>query len=122
MVYKMPPALPWFNYAGSTAAAEMEWNMEEECPVSKSELELTKIATMTFDCLDCPDLAQADIVGHPQIDTKNLSILSFDTGYLPGGKVLPWPKPQLQALLTMKLIHSQLQLLFKTLRPCACRC
>jgi len=39
------------------AATEMEWNKEEEHPVPKSELELTKIATMTFDWLNCPDLA-----------------------------------------------------------------
>jgi len=39
---------------------------------------------MTFDWLDCPDLAQADTMDQPQIDTKDLSILSFDTGHLLG--------------------------------------
>jgi len=49
MEYKNgPPALHWFNYAGLVPAIEMEWNKEEECPVSKSELELNKIATITF--------------------------------------------------------------------------
>ncbi len=57
-----PPTLYWFNYAGLTAAAEMEWNKEEEFPVPKSQSELKKIATMTFDWLNCPDLAQADTV------------------------------------------------------------
>ncbi len=60
-----PPALHWFNYAGLTAATEMEWNKEEECPIPKSESELKKIATMTFDWLACPNLAQADTVDWP---------------------------------------------------------
>jgi len=79
-------ALCWFSYAGLTAAAKMEWNNEEECPVPKSELELTKIVTVTFDLLDCPDLAQAGTVDCPQINTKDLSILSFNMGHLPSGK------------------------------------
>jgi len=65
----------------------MEWNKEEECPVLRSESELNKIAFMTFDWLDYPNLSQADTVDHPQIDTEDLSILSFDTSHLPGGKV-----------------------------------
>jgi len=75
------------QYAGLTAAAEMEWNKEEECPISKSESELKKIATMTIYWLDCPDLAQAYTMDQPQINTEDLSILSFDTGHIPGGKV-----------------------------------
>jgi len=63
MEYKNSPlALCWFNYAGRAAAAEMEWNKEEECPIPRSELELNKIVTMTFDWLDCPNLTQADTV------------------------------------------------------------
>jgi len=38
------------------AAAEMEWNKEEERPIPKSEQEFNKIATMIFDWLDCPNL------------------------------------------------------------------
>jgi len=41
---------------------------------------------MEFDWLDCPDLAQADTIDHPQIDTNDLSISSFDIGHLPSGK------------------------------------
>jgi len=69
------------------AAAEREWNKEEKCPVPKSELELTKLATIIFDWLDCPDLGQADTMDCPQIDTEDLSISSFDIGHLPSGKV-----------------------------------
>jgi len=84
MEYKNgPPALCWFNYASLAAASEMEWNKEEENPVPRSELELNKIASTTFDWLDCPDLAQADTMDRPQIDTEHLSIFSFDTGHLP---------------------------------------
>jgi len=80
------PALHWFNYAGLAAAAEMEWNKEKECPTPKSKIKLSKLATMEFDWLDCPDLAQADTIDHPQIDTNDLSISSFDIGHLPSGK------------------------------------
>jgi len=65
----------------------MEWNKEEECQVPKSKNKLTKIATMTFDWLDCPDLVQADMVDHPLINTNDLSISFFDTGHCPSGKV-----------------------------------
>jgi len=86
MEYKNgPPALSWFNYAGLMATAKMECNKEEECLIHKSDLELTKIATMTFDWLTIPDPAQADTVDCPQVDTEDLSISSFDIGYLPRG-------------------------------------
>jgi len=85
MEYKNgPPALHWFNYAGLAAALEMLWNKEEECPVPWSKSKLTAIAAMTFDWLDCLDLAQIDVVDQPQIDTDDLSVLSFDTGHIPG--------------------------------------
>jgi len=60
-----PPALHWFSYAGLVAVAKMTHNKEEECPVPKSEQELNKISTMTFDLLDCPDLAQTDTMDCP---------------------------------------------------------
>jgi len=63
------------------AAAE-----KEECPVPKSKPELTKIATLTFDWLDCSDVAQANTVDCTQIDTEDLSISSFDMGHLSNGK------------------------------------
>jgi len=65
----------------------MIWNKEEEYPVPRSELELSKITSMIFDWLDYPNLALANMVDCPQIDTKDLSILFFDTSHLPGGKV-----------------------------------
>jgi len=35
----------------------------------------------------CLDLAQANAVDQPQIDTDNLSISSFNTGHIPGKQV-----------------------------------
>jgi len=65
----------------------MEWNKEKEHPIPKSESELNKIAAMTFNGLNCPNLAQADKLNQPHIDTEDLSISSFNTSHLPGGKV-----------------------------------
>ncbi len=117
-----PPVLCCFSYTGLAAASEMEWNKEEEHPISRSESECNKIASVTFDWLDCPDLAQADTMDQSQIDTE-MSILSFNTSHLPGGKVqlmitpLPQPKLLLQKQCRMKLTQPWLVLLHKVLRP-----
>ncbi len=81
------PALCWFNYAGLTAADEMDWNKVEAHPIPKSETELNAVAMIKFDWLDCPDLTQSDMVDWPAIGTEDLSIASFDTGHKPSGKV-----------------------------------
>jgi len=72
------PALHQFNHKGIAAAQEMDWNKEEEWPIPRSEVELQAIATMEFDWLDCPVLAQSEAVDKPIIDTDDLSVSSFD--------------------------------------------
>jgi len=81
------PALRWFNSLGLAAAADMTWNAMEGCPISKSEAELTKIATMEFDWLDSPNLNQTENIHQPTISMEDLSIVSFDAGHKPSGKV-----------------------------------
>jgi len=75
---KMAPALYWFNYAGLATTDEMDWNEAEAHLIPKSNTKLTAIATMEFDCLDCPDLTQTDTVNWPTIDTEDLSVASIE--------------------------------------------
>jgi len=63
----------------------MDWNKEEERPIPRSKTELQEIATMEFDWLDCPDLAQSEVVNQPIIDTNDLSVSSFNAGHKPSG-------------------------------------
>jgi len=64
MEYKnsLPALHHWFNHAGIAVAQEMDCNKEEEQPIPRSETELKTIATMEFDWLDCPNLAQSEAV------------------------------------------------------------
>jgi len=82
------PALHWFNYAGLAAAGKMTWTVAEAHLIPRSESELTALATMEFNWLDCPDLTQSDTVDRPAINTEDLSIASFDAGHKPSGKVI----------------------------------
>ncbi len=60
-----PTALHWFNYAGLVASCQNRMEQGGGMPSPKSELEHNKIATMIFNWLDCPKLAQVETVDCP---------------------------------------------------------
>ncbi len=53
----------------------MEWNAAKGRPIPKSEAALTKLATMEFDWLDCPDLDQVKDITQPAMGAEDLSVI-----------------------------------------------
>jgi len=64
----------------------MDWNAAEGWLIPKSKAKLTKIATMEFNWLDCPDLNKVEDVTCAAISAEELSVVTFDMGHKPSGK------------------------------------